>query len=160
MSRSGGACRAGAFSAMTLCLLWPAVLPARYVQIDDSGTESMESSVNLRWKSLVPPRGGIDNTMIGSSTLRVRLDVSPWLRRNGRVYLYLPAQAPGPITMSWITHGRFMPGQIRSGSRVLIYSGAIVTPFLEDTLSLQYAVDGSLVDRAFPVTLRFEMDED
>jgi hypothetical protein len=52
-----------------------------------------------------------------------------------------------------------MPGQIRSGNRVLVYAGPITTPFMEDVFRFQFSVDGNLVQRAFPVTYRFEMDE-
>jgi hypothetical protein len=90
----------------------------------------------------------------------VRLNVTPWLRRAGRIYLDLPAQQPGPITTSWVTQGRFMPGQMHSGTRVLIYSGPITTPFLEDVMKFQFSLDGSLISRAIPVTFHFEMDED
>ena len=78
----------------------------------------------------------------------------------GRIYLVLPAQQPGPLSASWITQGRFMPGQIRSGNRVLVYAGPITTPFMEDVFKFQFSVNGNLVQRAFPVTYRFEMDEE
>jgi hypothetical protein len=74
--------------------------------------------------------------------------------------LNLPAQQPGPISITWLTQGRFIAGQLRSGNRVLVYAGPITTPFLEDTLNVQYSVDGSLVRRTFPVTFHFETDED
>ena len=97
--------------------------------------------------------------MIGTTTIRVRINVTPWLKRSGRIYLSLPAQQPGPIRLSWITQGRFLPGQVQSGNRMLIYSGPITTPFMEDTLTLQFVVDGTLMRRAVPVTYHFEMDE-
>jgi hypothetical protein len=43
---------------------------------------------------------------------------------------------------------------------VLVYAGRITTPFMEDTLTFQFTVDGSLMRRAVPVTYHFEMDED
>jgi hypothetical protein len=116
----------------------------------------------MRWQTPTPSRkGGANaNLMVGTTTLRVRLNVTPWLRRTGRIYLDLPAQQPGPITTSWLTQGRFMPGQVHSGNRVLIYSGTIATPFLEDVMTFQFSLDGSLISRATPVTFHFEMDED
>ena len=98
--------------------------------------------------------------MIGTTTIRVRINVLPWIRRSGRIYLVLPAQQPGPLSASWTTQGRFMPGQVRSGNRVLVYAGPITTPFMEDVFKFQFSVDGDLVQRAFPVTYRFEMDEE
>jgi hypothetical protein len=113
----------------------------------------------MRWKSTAPSRSGADNLMIGTTTIRVRINVTPWLRRSGRIYLDLPAQQPGPITASWITQGRFLPGQVRSGNRALVYAGPIASPFMEDVLKFQFSVDGTLIRHPFPVTFHFEMDE-
>jgi hypothetical protein len=96
--------------------------------------------------------------MIGTTTIRVRINVMPWLRHAGRIYLSLPAQEPGPMRLSWNTQGRFLPGQVQSGNRALIYSGPITTPFMEDTLTLQFVVGGTLMRRPVPVTYHFEMD--
>jgi hypothetical protein len=90
----------------------------------------------------------------------VRINVLPWLRRTGRIYLALPAQQPGPIELAWTTQGRLMPGQIQSGSRVLVYAGPITSAFMEDTLTFQFTVNGALMRRAVPVTYHFEIDED
>ena len=72
----------------------------------------------------------------------------------------LPAQQPGPMGLAWSTQGRFLPGQVQSGNRVLVYAGPITTPFMEDTLSFQFTLDGTLMRHAVPVTYHFEMDED
>jgi len=148
------------FLACAFSIIWGPQAHAKTIQIDDSGTQSLEPSVSLHWKSVVPSRSGTDNLMLGTSTIRVRLNVMPWLHRSLRIYLNLPAQQPGPLAISWLTQGRFIPGQLRSGNRVLLYAGPITAPFLEDTLNVQYSVDGSLVRRPFPVTFHFETDED
>jgi hypothetical protein len=147
------------FLASPLTIFWPAAAGAKTIQIDDSGTQALEPSVGLRWKSVAPSHTGGGNLMIGTSTIRVRLNLMPWLHRSGRIYLNLPAQAPGPISLSWLTQGRLLPGQLQSGNRMLVYAGAVTAPFLEDTLTVQYSVDGTLIRRAFPVSFHFEMDE-
>ncbi len=76
--------------------------------------------------------------MVGTTTIRVRLNVMPWLRRSGRIYLSLPAQQPGPIGASWVAQGRFLSGRVQSGNRVLVYAGPITTPFMEDVLKFQF----------------------
>jgi hypothetical protein len=114
----------------------------------------------MRWKTAAPARSAADNVMLGTTTIRVHINVMPWLRHSGRIYLALPAQQPGPIGLSWITQGRLLPGQVRSGNRVLVYAGPITTPFMEDTLTFEFSVAGSLMQRAVPVTYHFEMDED
>lgn len=148
------------FLALSLGITWVIAAAARTTTIDDSGSQATEPSVSMRWKSPTPPRAGADNRMVGTTTIRVRINVMPWLRHTGRIYLALPAQQPGPISSSWITQGRFLPGQVQSGNRTLIYAGPITTPFMEDVLTLQFSVDGSLVSRPFPVSFHFEMDED
>jgi len=148
------------FLALAFSIIWSAAAQAKTTTIDDSGTTALEPFVSLRWKSVAPPRGGVDNSMIGTLTSQVRLNVMPWLKRSGRIYLSLPAQQPGPITLSWVAQGRFHSGQLRSGNRVLVYAGPITTPFMEDIFKFQFTVDGTLVRRPFPVTFRFEMDED
>jgi len=137
------------FLVCALSIIWASAALAKTVTIDDSGTQSLEPSVSLRWKSAAPPHSGTDNLMIGASTIRVRINVMPWLRHTGRIYLNLPVQQPGPITASWITQGRFLPGQVQSGNRVLVYAGPIATPFMEDVLTFRFSLDGTLVNTAF-----------
>ncbi|MGH8209718.1 MAG: hypothetical protein ACREU6_08990 [Steroidobacteraceae bacterium] len=120
----------------------------------------LEPLVSMRWEAAVPRRSGDNNMLVGTTRVRVRLNVMPWLRHAGRIYLVLPAQPPGPITARWDSQGRLLPGQLHSGSRTLVYAGPITTAFIEDVLSLQFSIDGTLVRRPFPVSFRFEMDEE
>jgi hypothetical protein len=48
---------------------------------------------------------------------------------------------------------------VQSGSRVMVWSGVITHPFLEDEVTFQFNVNGVLVKRAFPVNFQFVMDE-
>lgn len=147
------------FLACAFSIIWASPARAKTTPIDDAGTQALEPSVSMRWKTAVPSRSRAGNEMVGTTTLRMRLNVLPWLHRSGRIYLNLPAQPPGPISASWSTQGRLLPGHVHSGNRVLVYSGPISTPFMEDVLKVQFSVDGTLVRRAFPVTFHFEMDE-
>jgi len=148
------------FLAYAFGIIWVTPAHAKTTTIDDTGTTALEPFVNMRWKSVAPPRAGRDDSMVGTTTIQVRLNVMPWLKRSGRIYLSLPAQQPGPIGASWIAQGRFLSGRVQSGSRVLVYAGPITTPFLEDVLKFQFDVNGILLRHAYPVTFRFEMDED
>jgi hypothetical protein len=147
------------FLGAALTIIWPAGARAKTVVIDDSGSQALEPSVTMRWKSAAPSRSAAGNVMIGTTTIRVRINVTPWFHRSGHIYLALPVQKPGPIGLSWITQGRFLPGQVASGNRVLVYAGPIASPFMEDTLTFQFSVNGALMARPVPVTYRFEMDE-
>ena len=149
----------GFFLALAVTIIWAQVAQAKSITVDDSGSQALAPSVRMHWKSAAPSRSAAGNVMFGTMTIRVRINVMPWLRHPGRIYLSLPAQQPGPISLSWITQGRLLPGQLVSGNRVLVYAGPITTPFLEDTLTFQFSVDGTLMRRAVPVTYHFEMDE-
>jgi hypothetical protein len=128
------------------------------VTVDDSASVALEPTVAMRWKSAAPTRSAADDVMVGRLTVHVRLNVTPWLRRSGRIYLVLPAQPPGPLRMSWTTQGRLIPGQMQSGNRALVYAGSFLSPYLEDTVNFQFTVVGALLTRTVPVTYHFEMD--
>jgi hypothetical protein len=113
----------------------------------------------MRWQSAVPPRAGASDLLVGTSTFRVRINVMPWIKRSARIYLALPAQPPGPIAASWTTQGQLLAGQLRSGSRVLVYAGPITGGFIEDTLKFQFSVNAALIAHPYPVSFHFEMDE-
>jgi hypothetical protein len=148
------------FLSLALTIIWPQASRAKTITIDDSGTQALEPSVTMHWKTETPSRSPAGNLMVGTTTIRVRINVMPWLRHAGRIYLALPAQQPGPISLSWTTQGRFLPGQLVSGNRVLVYAGPVTTPFMEDTLTFQFSVNGTLMKRVVPVTYHFEMDEE
>jgi hypothetical protein len=145
---------------LAFSIIWAAAAHAKSTTVDDSGSVAIEPTVLMRWKTAVPTRNAAGKLMVGTTTIRVRINVMPWLKHSGRIYLALPAQQPGPISLSWITQGRFLPGQLVSGNRVLVYSGPITTPFMEDILTFQFSVAGTLMQRGVPVTYHFEMDEE
>ena len=115
-------CRPAFFLACALSIIWTHAAQAKSVTIDDSGTQALEPAVAMHWKTAVPSRSPAGTLMIGTTTIRVRINVLPWLHHSGRIYLALPAQQPGPLGLSWTTQGRFLPGQLQSGNRVLVYS--------------------------------------
>jgi hypothetical protein len=127
--------------------------------VDDSGTLPYNAALAMHWQQL-QPHGAVNNQMVGTLQLRVRLNVAPWLRRTGRIYMVLPAQQPGAMTASWTTQGRLLPGQLTPGSRSLVYAGLITAPFIEDVVQLTIAVDGRRMLQTYPVNFRFEIDED
>jgi hypothetical protein len=148
------------FLGLAFSIIWAAPAQAKSTTVDDSGSVAIEPTVLMRWKTAVPTRTAAGKLMVGTMTVRVRINVMPWLKHSGRIYLALPAQQPGPINLTWTTQGRFLPGQLVSGNRVLVYAGPITTPFMEDTLTFQFSVAGTLMQRAVPVTYHFEIDEE
>ena len=140
-----------------LTLLAPAA--AATYRVDDSATIPLESAATLRWRQLAPSRGG-DNTVEGSTTVQVRLNLAPWLRRNGRVFLVLPEQPPGRVTARWTTQGRLLPGQLVSGQRALVFAGPIASPLVDETLVLRIETDGTRLSSTHRLNFHFEIDVD
>ena len=140
-----------------MVLVAAAPTDAKTTVIDDSGTLPYDAPLVLHWQQL-SPRRPVNNRMSGTLTVRVKLNVARWLRRTGRIYLMLPAQQPGAMNASWSTQGRLLPGRLSSGSRSLVYSGLITTPFIEDVLQLTLEVDGTQMRQLYHVNFRFEMD--
>jgi hypothetical protein len=148
------------FLGLALAIIWPSAAHSKSITLDDSGTQALEPSVSMRWKTATPTRAGGGNLLVGSTTIRVRINVMPWLKHSGRIYLSLPAQQPGPIAASWVTQGQLLPGQLQSGNRVLVYAGPLTSPFMEDVLKFQFTVNAALIGRPYPVSFHFELDED
>jgi hypothetical protein len=148
------------FLALALAIIWPSAAHAKSITLDDSGTEALEPSVSMRWKTAAPGRSPGANLLIGTTTIRVRINVMPWLKHSGRIYLSLPAQQPGPISASWVTQGQLLSGQLQSGNRILVYCGPLTTPFLEDVFKFQFSINAALISRPYPVSFHFELDED
>jgi hypothetical protein len=159
MSAPRGLGAAAFFLALTFTIFWGGSAAAKQVVLDDSGTQALGPAVALHWKSVAPNHSADSNLMVGTATFRVRINVAALLKRNARIYLFLPAQEPGPMSVSWTTQGKLLPGQLQSGSRTLVYSGGITRPFLEDEVTFQFNVNGAQVKGAFPVNFQFVMDE-
>src|SRR5207253_9503984 len=87
---------------------------AKTTVIDDSGTLPYDAPLVLHWQQL-SPRRPVNNRMTGTLTVRVKLNVAPWLRRPGRIYLALAAQQPGAMNGSWSTQGRLLAGRLSPG---------------------------------------------
>jgi hypothetical protein len=157
-----GHCRASArfFLLLALSIIWLAPVFAKTTRLDDSGTQAVEPVVNMRWQTVLPQHSPEGLVLAGVTTVRVRVNVAPWLRRSGRIYLTLPVQQPGPIAASWSTRGRFLAGQLTSGNRALVYAGPITTALMEDVLQLRFRIDGRLMRRPYPVSFHFEIDEE
>jgi hypothetical protein len=144
-------------AAVTCAFTAPSV--AATFRVDDSATIPQESNAVLRWRHLAPSRGG-DNTVEGTTRVQVRLNLAPWLRRSGRVYLVLPEQPANRVTASWSTQGRLLPGQLTSGQRALVYSGPITAPVLDETLLLKIETDGTRLSSTQRLNFHFEIDVD
>lgn len=140
-----------------VALLSPAT--AATFRVDDSASIPFESSATLRWRFAAPVRSG-DNTIEGATTVQVRLNLAPWVKRSGRLYLVLPAQSAADVTARWSTQGRLLPGKLATGQRALVYSGPINEPLLVETLVLQIEADGARLSGSHRLDFHFEIDVD
>jgi len=148
--------RSLALLALFLALL-PAPAAAQAIPVDDSGSQVLDGTVRMRWDDPVP-RPGAANTMSGRMTVIVRLDVTPWVGRSGRIYKKLAPQAQVPVRASWTTRGILLPGQLRDGERTLVYSGPIQTARLEDTLNVTLQADGDRMPDHSRLEFTFEIE--
>jgi len=145
--------------AVAVGLLTQGPAGAATYRVDDSATIPYESAAALRWRQVAPSRGG-DNAVEGSTTVQVRLNLAPWLKRNGRLYLVLPDQPAGQVTVRWTTQGRLLPGQLVSGQRALVYAGPITAPIVDETLVLRIETDGTRLNNSQRLNFQFEIDVD
>lgn len=126
-------------------------------RVDDSASVVLTSTVKL--KSLSPlARGPQANLIYGELSVIVRLDVSPWKGRQGRIYMTLPEHANGPISAAWTTRGRLMPGILRAGERTLVYAGPIQDNRIEDTLRIRIEADARKLPDNEQLNFSFEID--
>jgi hypothetical protein len=146
-------------AALLLIAATCATANAATYRVEEFGTFPQESTAPMRWRQVAPSRGG-DNSIEGSTTVNVRLNLAPWLNRNGRIYLVLPQQPLVEVHARWTTQGRLLPGRLKSGERQLVFTGPVTSPVLEDTLVLLLETDGTRLSSALRLQFHFEIDVD
>ena len=129
-------------------------------RVDDSGSIPGEGQTPMRWRSLAPDRGAGSNDVEGNLLVTVRLNLAPWLNRQGRIFLVLPQQPAGQVNAEWSTQGKLIAGRVTSGNRTLVYSGPIRSPLLEDTMLLRVSTDGRRLVGSQRLEFNFEIDID
>lgn len=130
---------------------------AATIRVDDSGTVLSQGVVPMRWKQLVPGRGA-DHSVEAALRVALRLNLSRWVNQPVRIYMALAPAAGEPIYASWRTQGRLLPGNLRSGSRVLIFDGVAQAPTLEETIELSLRTDGRALVQPQSLQFYFEVD--
>lgn len=125
--------------------------------VDDSASQVLASSVGLRWDSAMPANRG-PQTMSGSVTVNVRLDVRRWKGQQVRIYQVLPPLPASPVLVSWTSQGRLMPGQMRDGERALVYAGRIDLDELQDVFHLNITADGRRIEGRESLRFGFEIE--
>lgn len=124
--------------------------------IDDSATVVLDGTPAMNWRAIAPKLR--DNAIVGRTRVNVKLATAPWLGKNGKIYMVLPAETTGSVKIAWRTHGQLLDGQLTPGGRTLIYAGIIRQQRMEDVLEVQIEADGVRVQNPQQLRFHFEMD--
>jgi hypothetical protein len=158
LRREPGAMKSPMWLLMATIALAPAAMAGTF-RVDDSTTFPNDANTAMKWRSLSPSRAG-GNVVEGDSVVTVRLNLAPWLNKNGRIYMALSEQPIGQVKAAWVTQGRLLPGELISGNRTLVYAGPIRTALLEDTIALKFEADGRRLVSPQRLHFYFEIDVD
>lgn len=127
-------------------------------RVDDSLTLPHNAQTRMQWKSAAPTRAE-GNLVEGAVIVTIRLNLAPWLNKNGQIYMTLPPQPTiGPVTAEWTTQGRLLPGKVVSGERTLVFSGPIRSTLIEETLHVKVQADGARLAMPQQLEFIFEID--
>lgn len=126
--------------------------------VDDSASQVLQAGpLKMRWEQ-VAPGPGQSSAIRGEVVVLVRLDVSPWRGRSGRIYQRLATVPSGPVSVQWAANGPLLPGRLRDGERTLVYAGPVAADRIEDTLRLEIQADGNRVLRPQDLVFTFEIE--
>ena len=142
-----------------LALISAATASAETHRVDDSRSQVLGTTLKLRPVAHLAHDSRM-NVVSGDIDVAVRLDVSPWKGRQGRIYMMLPKQSDGSLAATWTSRGQLMPGVVRTGGRTLVYAGLIREGMLEDTLRLNVRGDERRLPRDAQLAFAFEIDLD
>ena len=147
--------------AAALCLVFAAASSAHAAtfRVDDTASLPSEAQTTMQWRSPAPGQGASDEVE-GRSVINVRLNTAPWMNRTGKIFIVLPPVPIGEVTAEWTTQGRLLAGQVRSGSRTLVFAGPIRAGVIEDTILLRIATDGRRLASPQRLDFHFEIDID
>lgn len=124
---------------------WPApaeVLPYK-------STLRAETRVTPRWThdgdNLSPEQ--INALVAEARGIELRFDLSRYVGKNVRIHMALPPTLKGlrgsaGFRAEWRTRGRFIPGSIAPGTRVLVYRGAISARDMTEVFDFTLHMDG------------------
>jgi hypothetical protein len=128
-------------------------------KVDDSASETLQVSSTARWLNLSPRRGGA-NDVQAVATVRIRLNVKPWIGKTARIYMVNTSGDALAYQMRWTTGGTLLPNQLLPGQRSLVYSGVVSTPQIADTLAINFTTDGRYLTAPAALKFGFEIDVD
>jgi len=130
---------------------------ARTYRVDDSATLPGEANTRMHWRTVGP--AGRDGAIVdGAAVVTLVLNTAPWAHRIGRIYMFLPEQSIGPVSVSWQTQGRLRPGSLVAGQRTLVYAGPITSTRITDTIAVSVHADGRRLVSPQRLDFQFQID--
>ena len=150
-------CMMGALVAATLLAGAPAGHAASTVRVDDAGTIVSQPVVAMRWRKPVPSRAQ-DNNVDAQISVALRLNMAPFLNQPVRLFMGLAPVTGDPVSASWRTQGRLLPGTVRSGGRTLIFNGIAGSARIEETIDMTLTTDGRNLATTQTLQFFFEVD--
>lgn len=143
-----------AAACLLLCTL---TTQAATFRLDDSASQAIPPNARWHWGD-ANLRTGL-NTMYMDFQVKVRIDTQKHAGKVGRVYMVFPQDSTSPIHAQWESQGVLLPGKMTSGDRVLVYSGVIPGPRLEDQLQVRLSTDSRwMTQEARRIAFHFELD--
>ena len=125
--------------------------------VDDAGSLPWRATAVMQWRTPGPNRQSGD-IVDGAATVTLVLNTARWVHRVGRIYMLLPDPPSGPVSVSWTTQGRLLPGSLVSGDRALVYAGPITSNSISDTVDVSVHADGRRLTSEQDLHFQFEID--
>lgn len=144
-------------AAALLLAAVPHVRAASTVRVDDSGTVVSQPVVAMRWRKPAPSRAQ-DHHVDAEIRVALRLNMAPFQNQAVRLFMGLAPVNADPVTASWRTQGRLLPGTVSSGGRTLVFNGVVTSARFEETIDLLLTTDGRNLDRTQALQFYFEVD--
>lgn len=144
------------FVCVALWGLGPAAQATTF-RIDETGTVVSHPVVNMKWR--MPGVGRtMDDTVEATLRVDVRLNLTPWINQQSRIYMVLAPVNSDRVRASWSSQGRLLPGTLSSGERALVFQGLAGPAILNESLLLTLETDGQRLTQQQTLNFHFEIE--
>lgn len=124
--------------------------------LDDSMSVVQIPTVTMSWDGEKLGRAG-GNTARGVTRVLLVLNTTDYVGKRVRIH---QTMAPSSVNylVRWTGTGVIQSGETRPGQRVLVYEGLVKTRRLDDTLSVGFIADGTLIDPSQRLKFSFDIE--
>ncbi len=127
-------------------------------RIDETGTVVSDPVINMKWRTPAAGSRVLDNTVEATLRVDVRLNLTPWINQQSRIYMVLAPVNSDRVRARWTTQGRLLPGTVTSGERALVYQGLAGPATLTESLLLTLETDGQRLTQQQTLNFHFEIE--